>query len=252
MQQLTIVTITKDDLEGVSANLRSTYALRTFDGVRQVVIDGSIEAISQKVQQLAAEEHVEYVWQEPAGIAQAFNLGISRVSDGFIWFLNGKDEIHPDLDIPLLLNLLNRSKSELLIFQLEFMSTGQVYSRPPLWSLWPPIFWIPHPATLIRRNLFDTYGCFNQSFDIAMDGELWIRLLTNDIEADMISMPISLYDQNGISSTDPSKVLLEIDRVIKENFRLLFRIWLKQGLYLYQALRRSIVAKIAPPKGNKY
>jgi glycosyltransferase involved in cell wall biosynthesis len=252
MQQiLSILTITRDDFEGVAATVRSTRKMRTYEGVRQIVIDGSIESVSQRVRQLTADEqHIDYVWQEPCGIAQAFNLGISQVSDGFIWFLNGRDEVHPDLDIPLFMNLLCSSKVDILIFELEFMGSRLAYKRPPLWSLWPPIFWMPHPATIIRRKLFDTYGCFRQDFKIAMDGELWIRLLSNDIGVDMISIPISLYDQNGISSTDPSKMFLEIDRVIKGNFRLLFKIWLKQGLYLYQALKRSIAAKILPRGGT--
>jgi len=247
---LTIVTITKDDLEGVASTLRSTCALRTFEWVSQIIIDGSIKAVSHKVRQLAVEEQVEYVWQEPDGIAQAFNLGLDHVRDGFVWFLNGKDEAHPDLNIPLLMQLLGSSKGDILVFELEFIATGVRYKRPPLWALWPPIFWMPHPATLVRRELYDTYGRFSPDFRIAMDGELWIRFLSNDIGIDMVSLPLARFDQSGVSSTDQSKMFIEIDRVIKENFRLLFRIWLRQGLYLYQSMWRRVAAKFLHRGGD--
>lgn len=242
---LDIITITKDDLEGVSATIQSTRKLREHPGVRQIIVDSSGEHVQKKVQALLVnEENIEYYWQEPNGIAHALNHGISRSNSEWIWFLNGRDEVYPDLDTHFLLRLLGISMSDIIICELEFMQSGLRHIHPPLWALWPPLYWVPHPATLIRRTLFHKLGLFNQEYKIAMDGELWVRFFTEDIQIDMLSMPISLFDQNGVSSTETANVMREGDKIIINNFGLLFKLWFTRGFYLFTSLRRYLLSQL--------
>lgn len=240
---LDIITVTKDDLEGVAATILSTRKLRSCPGVRQIIVDGSGEPAQKKVQELLiGEENIDCISQEPSGIVNAFNLGIRSSNAEWVWFLNGRDKTHPDLDAHFLLQILNASQAEIILCEIELMQSGLRLKHPPLWDLWPPLYWVPHPATLIKRNLFDKYGFFSQEFKIAMDGELWIRFFTKDIVIDMLSIPISLYDQNGVSSTDVVKVEREADKIIINNFALLFKIWLQQGFYLFKAMKRHFIS----------
>jgi hypothetical protein len=195
------------------------------------------------VQELVtAEDNIDYIWQKPSGIAAAFNLGVNSANSEWLWFLNGGDEVHPEADTGLLINLLGKARSDVIIFDIEMMQSGNKTSHPPLWALWPPLFWVPHPSTLLRRCLFDKYGRFNQEYDIAMDGELWIRFFSKEIVIDMLSMPLSLYGQNGVSNTDISKVDREANRIIVNNFRSLFEIWARGGLYLFKAIKKHFLS----------
>jgi hypothetical protein len=49
---LDIITVTKDDLEGVAATILSTRKLRACLGVRQIIVDSSSGLISEKVKDL--------------------------------------------------------------------------------------------------------------------------------------------------------------------------------------------------------
>lgn len=247
---LDIVTITKDDLEGIAATIQSTRKIRGSAGVKQIIIDGSGEQVQEEVQGLLIdEENIEYYWQEPNGIAHALNHGISRSNSEWIWFLNGRDEVYPDLDTDLLLRLLGASKSDVIICELESMQSGLLQRHPPLWALWPPLYWVPHPSTLIRRDLFCKYGSFNQEYKIAMDGELWVRFFAKDIQIDMLSIPISLFDQNGVSSTDSKNVIREGDKIVINNFGLLFKLWFTRGFYFFTSLRRYLLSQLFSKKG---
>jgi hypothetical protein len=247
---LTIVTITKDDLEGVAATIQSSRKLRGCPGVRQIIIDGSDVQVQQKVQALIiGEENIDYLWQEPRGIAQALNQGVNSSNSEWIWFLNGRDEAHPDLDAHFLMRILCVTQSEIIICEIESMQSGLRHKHPPLWAVWPPLHWVPHPATLIRRELFYRYGLFNKEFNIAMDGDLWVRFFTKDISIDMLSIPISLFDQHGISSTDTANVMREADKIVINNFGLLFKLWFTRGLYFFTALRRYFMSQLFPGKG---
>lgn len=235
---LDIVTVTKDDLAGVAATIVSTRKLRACTGIRQIVVDSSSEPVAEKVRELlAGEESLDYFWQEPCGIASAFNLGISHSTADWLWFINGRDMVHPDLVESLLLQIINLSSADVLIFQIELMQARIKTKRPPLWEIWPPIYWVPHPATLIRTKLFEQYGTFNNEFKIAMDADLWMRLFSNDICVDMISIPVVLYDQNGVSSTNGPATRQEARKIIKSNIRMLLRLWIYRGIYLYKLFK---------------
>ncbi len=243
-QLLDIVTITKDDPEGVASTIHSTRRLRACSGVRQIIVDSSEPAIKIEVQRLVSgESNIEYLWQKPSGIAAAFNRGIEQSAADWIWCLNGRDTTHPSLDIELMLAILRSSRAEAIIFELQYRQSGVRLKHPPLWSLWPPLWWVPHPATLIRRELFEKYGIFDSAYKISMDGELWVRFFSReDVTVDMVSFPISVYDQSGTSSTDIAPVKREVARIIIRNFRILFRIWIRRGKYLVKAILHSVTS----------
>lgn len=242
---LDIITITRDDADGAIATLRSTERLRGNPGVRQIIVDGSGAPQKEKIEAFArGQANVEYIWQQPAGISNAFNAGLKASRADWVWFINGKDELHPDADIQLLLQILRTTKAEALICEIEFMQTGRRSSHPPLWKQWPPLYWLPHPATILKRELFERFGQFSDRFRIGMDGELWLRFFSEQVVVDMLSIPITRYDVQGLSSRTPVKeTVREVDRMVVDHLPVLFRIWLRQGFYLFRAIRGRLLGR---------
>ena len=201
---LNIITITKDDFDGLKSTISSTKCFRDKYGVRQIIVESSLLETQKRIKALITDEKdVTYIWIEPSGISSAFNLGLSLSKSEWIWFLNGGGLIHSNLDAEKLIYILKESNSDAIVFQMEFMSSHIRYNHPPLWKFWPPIYpnWIPHPAALLRGNLFEKFGSFNSNFKIAMDGEVWIKFFSKDPEVDLISLPRVLFDEKGISNT---------------------------------------------------
>ncbi|MBI5429903.1 MAG: glycosyltransferase [Nitrosomonadales bacterium] len=250
---LDIITVTKDDPEGVAATIYSTRKLRACPGIRQIIIDSSSEPVSGKVKELALSEHgVEYIWQSPCGISAAFNLGVSTAKAEWVWFLNGRDEAHPDLDGQFFLQILNSSQAGVIIFQQELMQSRTCLKHPPLWALWPPMYWLPHPATLIRNQLFKEHGAFDENYKIAMDADLWMRLSRKDVGIDLFSMPVVLYDQNGMSSTNLAVVKKEAQRIVSVNMDLLVTVWVNNGIYLVSLSNEDTHQKMAATSHRQY
>lgn len=235
---LDIITVTKDDPSGVAATIASTRKLRTCAGVRQIVVDSSSAPVAEKIRGfLTGEENLDYVWQTPSGIASAFNLGIGTSTAEWVWFLNGRDEVHPDLDNNLLLQILKASHADVVIFQLEFMQSKVQHIHPPLWALWPPLYsnWVPHPATFIRTKLFERHGVFDTNFKIAMDADLWMRLFSKDVVVDMLSIPVVRYDQTGVSATNRIGTDKEARRIVRKNMAMLVGKWWGRGVHLFRS-----------------
>ncbi len=195
---LDIVSITKEDLDGVLKTIKSTARLRKISGVRQIIIDSSEGHLQEKIRAIAdGEENLIYAWQEPLGIAPAFNAGLGLSKAKWVWFLNGGDEVHPDLEPDTIFTLLEGTAADTVIFEMEGVPSRVRYRHPPMWDQWPPVFpnAIPHPATIVRRSLFQTFGHFEEKWGISMDAEFWLRCFSQDATADTISIPIALFDE---------------------------------------------------------
>lgn len=236
---LDIITITKDDLDGVSATLKSTRSVRKSGVTRQIIIDSSSDQKThQLVEEMARrEENVVYTWQEPCGISAAFNLGIDLSGAEWLWFLNGGDIFHPNMDCSTLISILHSSNADTILFQLETKQSHVRRQHPCLWGLWPPIVsWIPHPATILKRQLFLTYGYFDTRYEIAMDYEMWLRLFSRDAIVDMISIPITLYDEEGISSNQIKNTSKEVLKILRLNKFAILKRWFNNVWMVYRSI----------------
>lgn len=232
---LTLITVTKDDLEGFSSTISSTRRLREDHNVRQVVVDSSGEQTRRRVEEVLSREHnIDYVWQPPSGIAAAFNKGLSISKADWIWFLNGKDEVLPDLDPEWFLKLIRQCSADAIVFDL--VEDGKKWKHPPLWEVWPPVVtWIPHPATLTRRSLYQKHGNFDESLKIAMDYEFWLRCFSKDVTVDMVSIPVVKFDGGGISCVQTADTSGESLLVMKKHLWTLVKKWLNHGSLLPRA-----------------
>lgn len=225
---LSIVTITRDDPEGVTLTLASASRLRARPDVEQVVIDSSGAELAARVERMARAQGAKYHWCEPMGIAAAFNRGVELARGEWVWFLNGGDAVDPDLKEEMLFTLLECSTAEAAIFKVR-MPGGVDLERPALNALWPPLFnWIPHPATIVRRQAICRVGGFSTDFRIAVDGEFWIRLFGNSARSDIIPLTISSFAAGGVSG-DTRALAVEVKKVISQHKGLLLRRWLRQG-----------------------
>ena len=85
-QLLNIITVTKDDFDGVEVTIRSTEKIRKHQNVTQFIIGSSEGETKEKVRALAdSADNVVYHWLEPVGIAAAFNLGLNHASSEWVW-----------------------------------------------------------------------------------------------------------------------------------------------------------------------
>jgi len=236
---INIITVTKDDFEGVSSTIKSTTTLRTMHDIRQIIVDGSEQKIQDKIKHyIHNEPNIDYAWQEPRGAAAAFNQGLKLSNAEWIWFLNGRDEVHHNIEADKFIYIMQKTSADILIFQIELMQSGTICGHPPMWAMWPPVnSWVPHPSTIIRYSVFKRYGFFEEKYKTSMDYEIWFRFFSQHITVDTISIPIALYDETGISSTQIPHSAIEANEIIKNNFFMLFKKWVGSAKMIYDSIQ---------------
>jgi glycosyltransferase involved in cell wall biosynthesis len=238
---LNIITVTKDDIKGLKKTVTSTKKIREEYSICQIIVDSSNSENKKKViNYLQNKKNVKYYWQEPSGVAAAFNFGLKNAEADWVWFLNGGDEVHDGLDTEFFLNLLSRSSSDAIIFQIEYAQSSLISKHPQMWALWPPLLsWIPHPSTITRKYLYDKYGIFDESLSITMDYEYWIRCFSKDVTVDLVSIPIAKFDQIGSFSELNQLLKAEVRKIIIKYLWLILKKWFNNGLILLKSLKAS-------------
>ncbi len=202
---LTVITITKDDPVGFRRTLDSLQPLRAL-GVQHVVIDGGEEDFS------LVPGEVLRIAREPRGIADAFNAGCAAANSDWIWFLNGGDALHEALDPARLLAYLSQTRGDAIFGAIQRDGDPQPMAMPHLRYQWPIVVcWPLHPAAIVRRETVVRVGGFRNDLRIAMDYDLWFRLMDRIGRVDVVSVCLARFDTKGISERESMRRLAQLE-----------------------------------------
>jgi Glycosyl transferase family 2 len=222
---LSIVTITKDDPEGMARTMAACERWRSLDWVEQwVVYAGGAPLI--KTEHGAAR----VVQQTSRGIAGAYNEGLALAGGEWVWFVNGGDAVHEGLDPDWLRTLLLNTAADCVMGTVH--CDGEEKSRVHrvtgvdglVGECWPA-----HPATLVRRELVVELAGFEQRWKIAGDYDFWCRMFRRRVTVDVMSVPLARFAMGGLSTAPSSRdlVLKEGQQIILKHGSLFFWCWLR-------------------------
>ncbi len=241
---LTIVTVTKDDPIGLARTIASAAALRG-KGAEHIVVDGGDEKSADAAAR-SGLDGIRVVKRPAQGVADAFNAGIAEATGEWLWFLNGGDQVDPRLTPAFLTELLRLSQADVVISGIVYEGQKSCSRHPPPNSQWPCLApWIPHPASLVRRVLFERFGGFDPRYDIAMDYEWWLRVLGRDVSVDLLGMPFAIFAPGGMSQRPEMRARLhrERDDIIRRHQGLLLRNEMRAGARMAKAWLRAVFSR---------
>ncbi len=190
---LTILTITKDDASGLDATIGALRAWENLPWVENVVVYAGKRPCGIPAGWQVLE-------QAGAGIAEAFNQGLGAAKGEWVWCLNGGDRAHEELDPGWLRVLLAGTSADIVTGAIHRDGEATPLVPPAPELQWPlTACWLAHPATLVRRRVLENAGGFDPRWRIAMDYDLWHRLLAAGARVDVVAMPFACFDVTGVS-----------------------------------------------------
>lgn len=218
--KISVVTINYNNKTGLSKTLDSiiNQSYKTFEFI---VIDGGSEDGSKEL--LLQNSNVITYWvSEPDhGIYHAMNKGIMKAKGDYCIFMNSGDSFY---DLNVLENVVPFLDGTDVIYGNTEYTDGKIrYSanEPPYLSFFI-VNSFSHQSTFIRTELLKKY-LYDESLKIVADWKFFLQtLILNNGSFKAIDLKISLYDANGISSTN--KVLYEKER--KQVLASLFPQWI--------------------------
>lgn len=207
--QISIITINFNNKEGLINTLKSVKS-QSYTDYEHIIIDanstdGSKEVIAEYKNE---NPHLAYWVSEPdKGIYNGMNKGILQAKGEYLLFINSGDYL-VDESLSKVQCLL--TGQDLIYGNLYFISaTGekrlQIFPEPffKIADLISPEFYLPHPATFIKRELLKKH-LYNEEYKITSDWEFWLKaIIIENCSIKHIDISISNFCEGGISANIP-------------------------------------------------
>ncbi len=225
MSKISIITINYNDLKGLKKTFNSIVNQSNKD-FEYLVIDGGSSDGSKEFIEQNSDKLAYWISEKDSGIYNAMNKGIKAASGEYILFLNSGDFLVDDTIIDRVLKIID-GKEEIYYGNLFCSQNG---NRISLWS--PPDvlsfsyfldYSLPHPASFIKRNLFEKYFLYSENLKIISDWEFFIFCICKmNVSYKHIDLIVSDFDFEGVSSLkeNENKISSEKEIVIKKHFPL--------------------------------
>lgn len=215
MSKITIVTVNYNDKLGLEKTIKSVIN-QTFKNFEFIIVDGNSSDGSKEI----IEKHqdlINYWISEPdTGIYNAMNKGIRAATGDYLLFLNSGDRL---IDKNITEKVISKLESNIDIYygKLVYSINGvqkTVYTPPENINLSFFISsFLPHPATFIKRTLFENQSFYNENLRIIADWEFLLKaIVVYNSSYKFIDLVISDFDNSGVSSDSGSKMKIELER----------------------------------------
>lgn len=205
----------KQTLESVKTQKESSFEHLVIDGGST---DGSLEVLRE------FSDYLSYaVSEKDHGIYQAMNKGIAASKGRWLLFLNSGDILCDDQVLSRVSNLLPL-EGEWIYGDSYRLSDSFPHSRQLRKSdprLTPRVLFrtgVCHQSVFFRRDLFERFGLYDESYKIAGDWEFEARLLARNCPAEYLGFPVSVYEGQGISHHHQAERDEEVSRLLEKYF----------------------------------
>jgi len=217
--KLSIITVNLNNDEGLERTLKSIFD-QSFSDFESIVIDGLSDDRSVEIIELYKDKINYWVSEKDFGIYNAMNKGIHKAKAEYCLFLNSGDFF---IDENVLSKVFNHKFTEDFIFGNlkvfvgdKIVGTHKGLDDISFLDLY--LGKIKHQSSLIKKELFDKFGHYNEELKIIADWEFFLKtLLIEKASYKHLDIDISYFDNEGISNHNAKLVHEERDLILKKH-----------------------------------
>lgn len=207
---LSIITITKNDLQGLKKTRDSILCQNSSELIEHIVVDGSDDEPTRSYLLEQAGDNFVYVSGVDSGIYQAMNVGMELARGKIIMWVNSGDSLQNSKSISQLLSSLPEgfhgwgfgiTAVHDAEGNITALSGSEHYNY--LDHLLGEAFF-PHPSSFFSSALVNRVGQYDEQIGLVADQIFMLRAL-NDTKPFFINSVISDFVDNGASSKLPRK-----------------------------------------------
>ena len=204
MLKLSIITVNLNNSAGLQKTIESVIS-QTFTNFEYIIIDGGSIDGSKQVIEKYADKITYWVSEKDKGIYNGMNKGIKVAKGEYCLFLNSGDWL---INNEILQIAFNLNFEEGIVYGNILLDNKLKKYQNTLDIMTFVKKTIPHPASFIKRILFEKYGLYNEKNKIVSDWEFFMQvIIKNNCSYRHIELAISNFDSTGISGQEKYKLL---------------------------------------------
>jgi glycosyltransferase involved in cell wall biosynthesis len=171
---LTVVTVVKDDPDGLNRTLASLVG-QDLDDVEIVIVDGSADRDAAPAALARTGLTAAVIWSPPRGVYPAMNEGLAAVRGTYVYFLNAGDSLADSRVLAELVGLL-RSSPDWVVGRVRFLAADGAVQPAPAWDyaaerrrLFARGRFPAHQGVVLATGPLRSRGGFDESYRVAAD-----------------------------------------------------------------------------------
>lgn len=199
---ISIVTVCRNAEATIAGTIESVRS-QQHPELEYIVIDGASTDTTADIVRASSNIIDIFVSEPDSGIVEAFNKGISRASGEIIGLINADDELLPGA-LDCVSDIFNRCPDvDVVHGDVLLCNGGRVVKRVrPAGCWWYPwrMVLFNHPATFVRRGVYERYGLFDSDYRIAMDVEMFLRWQAQGVRIRYLPEVLVSMKYGGVSN----------------------------------------------------
>lgn len=211
--KLSIITINYNNANGLRRTIESVVS-QTYNDYEYIIIDGGSTDGSVGVIKEYENKISYWVSEKDGGIYNAMNKGVKVAHGEYLIFMNSGDVFYRD---KVLEEIQSTNKTDDIIVGKVYTNDGKEFLYQPKL---PTMFFfysstIPHQGSFIKKWLLDKYP-YDEQLEITSDWKFFVEaVIFENCTISFVNVPVSMFDTEGISTSNPEKTWSEKLRVMK-------------------------------------
>jgi len=155
----------------------STVLAQTYQNFEIVVVDDGSQDNTAEIIRDFGDERIKYIYQENSGVSSARNNGIKNASGEYVAFLDSDDLWHPQ-KLEKQLSVLENNPDAGLVTTSSQYTTKKIKKHCAKSNILlnPYKVFCGTPTLLIRKNVLETAGLFDEYMALCEDWDLFFRI----------------------------------------------------------------------------
>lgn len=222
---ISVITINLNNLKGLCDTVESVLS-QQFNSFEYIVVDGASTDGSVAYLQTIRQKITYLISEKDGGIYDAMNKGINLANGEYVIFLNSGDFFHDNESLEKL--AANKNGYDIVYGNMAVEDKGsrKIQRYPAKVNM--DYFLketLPHPSTLIKRDLFQQFGKYKTDFKIVSDWAFFVDVIIGArVKYNYVDAVVSVFNMQGVSSRSDSFKLIrrEMDSHLSIHYRWYF------------------------------
>jgi glycosyltransferase involved in cell wall biosynthesis len=199
---ITVITVVFNGVKTLEETIKSVIN-QTYLNIEYIIIDGgSTDGTLDIIKKY--EDSIDYWVSEPdKGIYDAMNKGI-KLAAGYIIGIINSDDWYVEGALNEIFSAFNDNGEDIGVFHGDIFLVDENGSK--LFSVKPPDIhkikseMINHPSCFIEKKVYKIYGVYNNSFKVAADYDMLLKLFMLGIKFKYIPKQIANFRTGGFNN----------------------------------------------------
>lgn len=199
---VSIITVVYNGEAFIEQSIKSVLA-QTYANIEYIIIDGASTDGTLDIIKKYEAKITTFISEKDSGIYNAMNKGLKLAKGEIIALLNADDYYYPET-IQSVVNQFEQSNAHIVYGNLmKLRSFGnkdyfkQVAPNISLMEKTMPIF---HPATFVKKELYEKIGTFNEKYKLSADYDFIYRAYKADAVFEYLPQPLTVFRIGGASN----------------------------------------------------